>query len=214
MGFFGSRERDIEKMVSKHIRLVDEAINIVPEMCELYLKGDERYLERSKKIHDLEHEADKARRDIEIRLHEGAFLAMFREDFINLSEAVDKIAGKAEAVADELALEEPEIPKRYHEDFIQLVKESVRAFKPMSSIDNLLSDDIKLILNVSREVENIEQEVDCHEWKIIKGLFADKKLDLGHKLQLRDLFKRIAAISDRAEDASDRLEILAMKRQV
>jgi len=213
MGFFDNKERDIEVLMSEHIKFVMQAVSVLVELFDSYLKGEDSYRELSKKIHDLEHEADKVRRKIELKMHEGAFLAMFREDFIRLSEAIDKIANKAEAVADCLTLERPEFPKEWHEDIMNLTKMSTVAFRPFLDIRDLLGNSLEKILEIASEIEEAEQKVDKIEWRLLERVF-DSDLDLAHKLQLRDFVKRIAAISDLAEDASDVLEILVIKRRI
>ena len=112
MGFFGNKEREVERLIAEHIEYVKRSVTVLVELFEAYFQGNKDYRRISKEIHHLEHEADVVRRKIEMKMHEGAFLAMFREDFITLSEAVDKIANKAEAVGDSLVLEHPDFPDR------------------------------------------------------------------------------------------------------
>lgn len=213
MSFFENKERDVELLMSEHIGFVKDAVSVLVELFESYFSGEETYRTLSKKIHHLEHEADKVRRKIEQKLHEGAFLAMFREDFIRLSEAIDKIANKAEAVADSLTLEKPEFPKEWHEDVLQLTKMSAATFAPFLEIRDLLDTSLENILEIARKIEDAEQFVDKIEWRLLEKVF-NSELDLAHKLQLRDFVKRIAAISDLSEDASDVLEILVVKRRI
>ncbi len=213
MGFFGNKERDVEKLIHEHISLVEQALSALCELWEAYFKGKEKYLKLSKKIHDLEHEADVVRRKIEIKLHEGAFLAMFREDFMAFAEAIDRVANKAESVADSLTLEHPEIPEDWHEEFLVLVQASVDTFRPFRKIERLLGEGLDKILKVAGKIEEMEQSVDKLEWRLLQKIF-DSEMKLARKLQLRDMVKRIAAVSDKAEDASDRLEILVVKRRI
>lgn len=213
MGFFGNKERDVERLMAEHIEYVKNAVTVLVELFEAYFAGKDEYRELSKKIHDLEHDADIARRKIEMKMHEGAFLAMFREDFITLSEAIDKIANKAEAVADSLTLEHPEFPEEWHEDFLDLAKMSVATFAPFMDMRDLLDMGLEEILEVAGKIEEAEQNVDKIEWRLLEKIF-NSDLDLARKLQLRDFVRRLGAISDLAEDASDILEILVIKRRI
>lgn len=213
MSFFDNKERDVEQLIGEHIGYVKECVSVLVELFESYLSGQESYSTLSKKIHHLEHEADKTRRKIEQKMHEGAFLAMFREDFIRLSEAIDRIANKAESVADSLTLEKPDFPKEWHEEILQLCKMSSATFAPFLDIRDLLDDSLENILEIAGKIEDAEQYVDKIEWRLLEKVF-ESDLDLAHKLQLRDFVKRIAAISDLAEDASDVLEILVIKRRI
>jgi len=213
MGFFGGAERDVDRLIGEHIDFVKQCVTSLVELFEAYFSNNPNYEKVSKKIHDLEHEADIVRRKIELKLHQGAFLPMFREDFITLSEAIDKIANKAEAVADALTLERPAIPEEWHDDFLTLTKRSVATFQPFVDMNALLDMDLDHILDVAKNIEETEQLVDKIEWKLMKKIF-DGDLELARKLQLRDFVKRISDISDLSEDASDILEVLVVKRRI
>lgn len=213
MGFFGKKERDVEQLITQHIELVDQAVRQLDGLFKSYFGDSKDYKKISKQVHNLEHEADVVRRKIELKLYEGAFLAMFREDFISLSEGIDKVAGKAEALADSLTLERPIFPQEYHDDFLALLQGSVEAFNPFLNIGDLLDSDLDRFLKIAARIEEAEQLVDRAEWKLLERIF-NSDLELAHKLQLRDFVRRAAAISDLCEDASDMLEILVVKRRI
>ncbi len=63
------------------------------------------------------------------------------------------------------------------------------------------------------EVEKKEHEEDIHEWNMLKKLF---KLDISRalKLEIKEIITAIGDLADLAEDASDRVEIIILKRRV
>ncbi|MDY6896283.1 MAG: DUF47 family protein, partial [Thermotogota bacterium] len=65
-----------------------------------------------------------------------------------------------------------------------------------------------------QKVELHEHEEDILEKDLIRRLFEIDNLELSEKLQLKDLFLQIGDIADRAEDASDKLEIIVLKRNI
>ena len=213
MVFGGTKEANVDILIGEHVGLVYETVSLVEKLFEVYFKRDLKYRRLCKKIHKLEHEADKKRRQIEQALHEGAFMAMFREDFISLAEAIDKIANKSEAIADTLTLEHPVIPSVWHDSFLALAKSGAEACKPFTSLGVLLDRDMDEIKELSSEIEAIEQQADTIEWKLLEQIFASEE-DLALKLQLRNLVRRLAALSDLAEDASDILDVLVIKRRL
>ena len=74
-------------------------------------------------------------------------------------------------------------------------------------------EDRKIILEQSHEIERYEHEVDQIEYQIRKKIF-DSPISLAEKLQLRDFVMAVAAISDKIEDCSDLLEVMAVKRHI
>ena len=70
--------------------------------------------------------------------------------------------------------------------------------------------DIESIREMVKKVAIIESDVDKQEWDITRDIFT-KELDYGHKIHLRICIQKIVAISDRAEDAADQLELTIIK---
>jgi len=65
----------------------------------------------------------------------------------------------------------------------------------------------------SKEIGLLESKVDKMEWDITKKIFSS---DLGysHKIHLRLCLESIVSISDLAEDAADRLELVTLKSMI
>ena len=62
----------------------------------------------------------------------------------------------------------------------------------------------------SREIGLIESNVDKMEWNITKKIFSSD-LNYSHKIHLRLCLESIVNISDLAEDAADRPELVTLK---
>jgi len=59
-----------------------------------------------------------------------------------------------------------------------------------------------------------ETESDKISTRLQRTIFRRDDLHLSEKIQLRDFVRRIDKIADRAEDASDKLSIFAVKRSL
>ncbi|MDH3344630.1 MAG: DUF47 family protein [Desulfobacteraceae bacterium] len=59
----------------------------------------------------------------------------------------------------------------------------------------------------------IESKVDKMEWDITKKIFSSD-LSYSHKIHLRLCLELIVNVSDLAEDAADRLELVTLKSMV
>jgi len=58
-----------------------------------------------------------------------------------------------------------------------------------------------------------EHEVDELRWRALRKVFGSD-MELARKLQMRDLVARMSEISDRIEDASDYIVVIAVKSRV
>lgn len=213
MKFFAPKSNELDELVSIHIDAVDRCLREFLNTWKMYLRAGD-YKAHSFKVHQLEHEADKARRDIELILRQGAFMTKIRGDIMLFIEYIDKIANSAESTCDALCLERPEVPKELKEEALDLVKASIDTFLPFKKIRSLTQDELNFLHEVVVEVEELEQNVDKMEWRLLKNVFENEELDLAHKIHLRDIIKRSASISDRAEDASDHLDLLIVGRKI
>jgi uncharacterized protein Yka (UPF0111/DUF47 family) len=67
--------------------------------------------------------------------------------------------------------------------------------------------------DVVKEIDSLESEVDHLERSLIRTVFS-LSLETGQKLLLKDLVRRLAAVSDGAEQVGDRLVLVSVKRRV
>lgn len=213
--FFGKKEEKVIKLFSKHLEKVEEGVNLLTELIELYVTNDmEKSVELSKQISNIESEADSLRRKTESEMYQGAFLPNFRGELLELIEAVDKVMNKTQTVSEILIFQKPKIPENFKPDFLEqsrLVKKTYKSLK--KSIENVF-ENIEKSSEYIQKVELQEHEEDILEKDLIRRLFEIDSLELSEKLQLKDLFLQIGDIADRAEDASDKLEIIVLKRNI
>lgn len=208
------REKDVKKLMLEHQQKVTMCLAEMEKAIKAYL-GDN--IDSAKtyalEVHKTESEADTIRRRIARELYEGAFLPLHREDFLNLVEAMDKVADAAESCCDFLLLQRPEIPKEFGPKFAEITKKSIDCFQPLMQAYATLYEDFSTTLERIHQVNLEEEEVDREEWELARIIFKGN-LELAHKMLLRELIEKITTISDKAEDASDKLEILLIKRRI
>jgi hypothetical protein len=213
--FFGKKEEKVIKLFSKHLEKVEEGVNLLTESVELYVTDDiEKSVELSKQISNIESEADTLRRKTESEMYQGAFLPNFRGELLELIEAVDKVMNKIQTVSEILAFQKPKIPEDFKADFLEqsrLVKKTYKFLK--KSIENVF-ENIEKSGEYIQKVELHEHEEDILEKDMLRRLFEINNLELCEKLQLKDLFLQIGDLADKAEDASDKLEIIVLKRNI
>jgi hypothetical protein len=213
MFFRRKREQEVEKLFITHFKLIQKVLFRLERFFSNYFKGDRVFKKDALDIHNTEHEADTVRREIEIKLYQGAFLPVYRADYLILADRADKIANQAELVSDYVMLTRPNIPDFIREDLLNLIKTTISTYTPlMETLENFYKD-MKTVIDLSFKVSQKEQEVDKIEWDITKKVFKSD-LDLSHKLHLKHLIDHIGMISNQIEDTADRFDIMIVKRKM
>lgn len=214
--FFG-RESKVEKYSKEHVELVYECFQSFKELMLNFYKGDNHQINHfTKRIGILEHEADELRRKMEIEFYEGAFLPFDREDRIILAEVVDSVADGIEAAAFEICLSKVEFPVDFEEDFKEMMNLTSKTILTLKDCIELLEEDLGESIKKAHEIEDLEDQTDIVERRIIEKLYKSyrgEEIGILKLLELKETTKKIANITDRAEDASDRALIIAAKRR-
>ena len=213
MLFFRKKEKELEKLIIRHIQLVEQTLSKFSSLVDDYLNRDKQFKEEAHTIHNLEREADSIRRKVAMKLSEGAFLPIYREDYIVLLELIDKIANKVESTSDFIVLTRPRIPDFLIAGIKKMVKATLECFVPLENIYELFQKNLDDVLAAAARVEKKEQEVDRIQWDLIKAVFKSD-LSMAEKILFKELIDNIAAISDRIENVSDRFEIMVVKRSI
>ena len=69
-------------------------------------------------------------------------------------------------------------------------------------------------MNVDSEIQEcyfLEHKVDLLGQTLKQKIFANKRLDLARQLQLKEMVSGLEELSDKAEDAADKLKIISVK---
>ncbi|MFB6291723.1 MAG: DUF47 domain-containing protein [Candidatus Bipolaricaulia bacterium] len=208
-------ESEINEMIQGHVDLVVETLEKFKEGMDLWLEeGDlERANELAFETHNLEGDADDLRREIEMKLLNGALMARSRRPLLDMVERTDKLANAAEASLDFTLLQEIELPKELVPVTKEIVNLSVKIVdKVQEGLEVLFGGNGK-VLEYTEAIEEVEGEIDELERDFIQDLFKREDLELAEKMLLREYMETLVEISDRAEDLSDEMEILTATRK-
>jgi predicted phosphate transport protein (TIGR00153 family) len=210
---FWGKGKKVEGLVLRHLRQVDESLAAFHGAVLAYV--DDGDVETAKRLaletHNAEGKADDVRRQVERELLGGALLANSRRDILEMIEAVDRLANSGEAVLDGLLVERFEIPESIRETVREITERTAEIVVEVNRAIEALFRDASSVVEHTREVERLEGVIDRLERDALKAVFA-MGIDLAHQLQLRDFVRQLVEISDRAEDLSDRLDILVAER--
>ncbi|HAF71050.1 MAG: hypothetical protein XD60_1258 [Acetothermia bacterium 64_32] len=210
---FGRGWRQLEGLVHQHLALVEEAVASFEKAIDAYLKGDwQKAEELAYETHRAEGRADDVRRKVETEILRGALLAGSRRDILEIIERVDKLANAVEATLDYLIPQRVEIPRELEPLIRGIVSKSADILTEVKASLHLLFTDMPRVLDCTRKIESLESEVDGLERQAIQTLFQ-MDIDLAQKLHVRGFIEELVEFSDRAEDLSDRLEIMVALRR-
>ena len=107
----------------------------------------------------------------------------------------------------------PVIPDELAPRFLDAVQESLGIGAPLKlAVLCYLKGicPIEVARQHSKEIGVKESDVDKIEWDLTKEIFSSS-LDYSHKIHLRLCLDHIVEVSDLAEDAADRLDLVTLK---
>ncbi len=214
MDIFLKSTKELEHRIDQFLDAISEGALVFRSGVQHYLDEDmERLDERIGTISTLESSADKLRRDIESTLYTHSLIPEHRGDVLGLLETMDNIIDTAKMALNQFAVELPDIPEEFHNDFMELVQTTVQATEAVVQAARAFFRDPLAIKNCLHKVYFYEKEGDKSADRLKRAIFRST-LTLAHKLHLRFFAQHIDDISDRAEEVADRLAIYAIKRTV
>ncbi len=213
MNFFGKKELKIIELFQEHLDCVEQTILKMLELLRSVKEGEDRIIPLTNEVRMHETQADEKRREMEAEMYLGAFLPNFRGDLLGIVESMDKIANRAEDVANVIELQNLHVPDFLIEDVIELADLSYQTFQAAKQTAILLFEDLDKANEMILKVGEIEHQNDECERHLVRKIFSSN-LELAHKRQMKELVEKIANIADRSENATDRIQIVIFKRRV
>jgi predicted phosphate transport protein (TIGR00153 family) len=214
MAIFGGKENSVFEAIEDHLNVVNESLVAFRELMAAYLEGDfERAKAFEREVDELESKADGLRRSIETMLYEGAFLPANRGDYVRLSELIDQVADAAESAAHTLILARPKVPVELKKELIELVEAAIKTYEVLIDDVKALNSDVDRAIELSKAVEDAEEGADEVEYEVKRKVFESETITTYAKLIWNQILTKIGDIADRAEDASDQVMLMAIKRR-
>jgi len=205
--------------LQSHMEQVVECVHKMEEVYQAYLQGDyDKINTLAREISRMEHLADTTKNEIRNNLPRGIFLAINRNDLLEILSLQDTIADKAEDVAILLTLKKLE-----HLDSLQ---ENLKAFidKNLETVDaahqvlrqmNVILEssfggrEAELVVEMVDRVAFLEHEADILQAQLLKKLFAlEDNLPYTSFYLWVNIFKTMAGLSNTAEKLANRVRML------
>lgn len=207
-----SRTRELEGQIDEFFDKVGDGALSFKLGIRSYLDGQlEVFEDKLKQVNDLESQGDSLRREIERKLYAQALIPEARGDVLGLLENMDQILNKCEGPMWQFAIEKPEIPGRFRDEYANLVDSVVMSVDQLVVAARAFFRDAESVYDHMHKVLFYEKEADKISTRLKIEIFAGD-MELARKAQLRNFVEHIDNIADAAEDVADRLAIYAIKR--
>ncbi len=211
------KEKEVIKMISEFIDEVETCVKTSEETIKAYLTATVKEAKPlSRKVREMETEADVLRYSIRDKMYSGAYMPLMREDIYKLVEAIDKVANAAEACCDFFLNQRPRIPDELKPQFLTVSQEALGVIDPLKKAVLCFLNGVcplEEVRQYTQQVGTMESDVDKSEWDLTKVIFISAE-EYSHKIHLRLCLDTITEISDRAEDAADQLELTMLKMNI
>lgn len=217
MLFFGNRAEMLKGLFSAYVADLRDGIRSFEAFFLAYLKGvqADKLEALAGEVRDAESRCDTHRREIQKQLAAGAFLPDFRTDIFDLIDRVDRVPNQMEDIVVYVAAANSPFPTSLSDLFGEIIQRNIACVRDLADALDLLLIDLKASTDRAKTVEVEETEIDTLERELYRGIFSERSQTTapGQRLLLKDFVRGVCAVSNRAEDAADRIELLAIKRR-
>jgi predicted phosphate transport protein (TIGR00153 family) len=217
MLFFGNRAETLKGLFSAYVADLRDCIRSFEAFFVAYSKGacGDELEALSGEVRDAESRCDTKRREIQKQLAAGAFLPDFRSDIFDLIDRVDRVPNQMEDIVIYVSIACTPFPASLSSLFGEIIQRNIACVRDLADALDLLLIDLKASTERAKTVEVEETEIDTLERELYRGIFREKSdtTTPGQKLLLKEFVRGACAVSNRAEDAADRIELLAIKRR-
>jgi len=220
----GGKEQKAFEILRENAKSITNVVRKFEEVIAAYFsdRDPEKAEKLGRELSRLETVADRGKRDFMRLLNEGAFLPAFRADLAWLAERLDTIADTAEGAMRVILLRKQlsaaiakaerknKKVKGWRLRFADMAKVTTQTVKILEEAIEALATDTEVAIRKANDVDLLEHEIDLKEHELVNELYEFEKLfDPLSVVQLADIIRRFGNVSDRAEDMSDSITILA-----
>jgi len=213
MSFFDGNNK-FATHLEEYMANADRTIDLFMELMGALFRGIEgTELEvLAGQVRTFEANCDKQRRAMELQLRAGKISPEIRAEMYVLIDRLDKVPNKIEYVANFVSLAAPDIPAEIHGDIKEILMLTLNCVSHLYGAMNNLFVAPDAALAKAQKVEHYETAVDGVERQAIRRIFKSE-LGVGEKMMLHKFVEMLCSIADLAEDVSDRIKLLAMKKE-
>jgi len=196
---------------------VECAREVMPLFEEMAAGKIDQFIERRKKIDSLEHQADEIKHEIRSKLPSRLFMAFERRDILEILDAQDSIADRAQDIAGLVEQRSMVLPKALVEPVMDLVRGVIAACEyageVIEELDELLETGFSgrgaaKVEEMIKHLNHLESETDRQAEKAQRALFEiENEIGVGTVFWYQ-LINWVGQMADNAERVGNRLRLL------
>jgi len=206
----------------EHMEKVRECTDILGEGLIKYYNGNYKgFSDLAKKVSEIEHEADRIKRNLRNHLPTSLFMPVDKGKFMWALREQDKILDHAENLVKMLDMRHTKIPKELQEVFISHLKLVMKTVDAMQDAVGNIKDLVETSF-VKREreqtkkyiykVHELEWKADQKKYEMTQGIYnLEKKLDPMDVYHLLKIADWVDDIADHAENVADWIRAMIAK---
>jgi len=205
--------------LQKHMEQVLACVDLLPEVVTNCIDGD---IAAARKIYEemsaFESVADELKREVRLNLPGTLFMPVARADLLDMLNAQDKMANRAQDIAGLMVGRRMTIPGSTRNAFITLTQRAVdtvaQAAKTVNELDQLMESGFRgkeadIVGEMIRELDAIEGDTDQLQIELRNQLFQiETDLPAVEVMFLYQTINSIGVLADRAESVGHHLELL------
>ncbi len=214
MIFGDSKTKKVHGLMLEYVEVIGHAVAEYRHLIDDYLEWNKEFKKVSKEVRKTESQADDLLRQIERIMLAGALLPAYREDYIGLLESLDKVANKAEDVANTLRLVRPDIPEPIRPVFGQIAALTCEQWADVPDLVKGLIDGRRGLAEAADVLDEKEGQIDKIQRSTTRTIFRDLEVELAQKLLLRQVLDQVCHVSDHIENVGDRIALIAIKHSL
>lgn len=192
------------------VATVAEMKKVVYSFCEGDLESIKRGFEM---VFNQERDADNLKREILEELSRGLFHPITREEVVRVVLTSDDVAANAKSAARKIsASSSKDLPDEIKDGLRGLADMDVGIAEKMREALIKLLEDPKVAIEVTNEVERMEEEIDDYRVALIEKIleYGDKVKSIGAWLMLKEAVENMENVADRSEDVADVVRSIAI----
>ncbi|MBS3799990.1 MAG: TIGR00153 family protein [Thioalkalivibrio sp.] len=205
-----------------HMAKVRACIAELPPFIEAMAQDDwDQAREQQRRIVELEHEADRLKKDLRLHLPKGMMLAMSRRDVLDTLLIQDRIANMAKDIAGLMLGRQMQFPANLHKPMNRFLAHSTdaveQAGRAIDELDELVEagfrgHEVEVVNGILEALDRTEHDSDAAQREVRELLFVQEaELPPVNVVFMYRVIDSIGELADLAQRVGSRLQLMLAK---
>jgi len=203
--FHHSRDQEFFHLLRSAAENAVEEANLLNQL----LLEPHRFPELGPKIKDLESRGDRLTHDLFALINKTFVTPLEREDLAALGVAIDSVVDAMESAAARIGIYKVKETDKFLKGFGNILR--AQAGELVAAIDVVAGGKLAKVHDHVVQINFLENQADELHRSALSQIFEDSAQDPVRFITMKEIYEYLEEATDRAEDAADTLEGVAMK---